>query len=87
MIVLGSCYSSLERDHKLLVDTLQATDDELRATKVRLDEYQNKVRSDLIALGELSIFIFVTPACAKMTGAAASVKHKRREPDRAISPE
>ena len=32
-------------------------------------------------------FISVTTACAKRTGAAASVERRRREPARAISPE
>ena len=33
------------------------------------------------------ILILVTTACAKRTGAAASVEHRRLEPARAISPE
>ncbi len=36
---------------------------------------------------KLLVFISVTTACAKRTGAAASLECRRREPARAISPE
>ncbi len=49
----------------------------------------SKYHTKLLSLGViiLPIFVSVTTACAKRTGAAASVEHRRREPDRAILPE
>ncbi len=49
-----------------------------------LDEWLQQVHVGLIIL---LIFVSVATACAKRTGAAASVERRRREPDRAISPE
>jgi hypothetical protein len=40
-----------------------------------------------IGVADVRFLVTVTTACAKRTGAAASVERRRREPDRVISPE
>ncbi len=40
-----------------------------------------------LGVADVRFLATVTTACAKRTGAAASVERRRREPDRAISPE
>ncbi len=77
---------SIQEDMSRIAQELEDKD-VLMQEHLELKQKLVDVRSAGLGVIMLPISVSVTTACAKRTGAAASIERRRREPARAISPD